>query len=115
MEFKFVCDVDSIQVGRMAKCDIDGKPIVIYHLEDGFYATQRRCTHMCASLDKGKIIDKCKIQCWFHRAVFNIKTGKVIKWANFPPGIQIINVIKKEKDLEIYEIKVEENMVYVGV
>jgi 3-phenylpropionate/trans-cinnamate dioxygenase ferredoxin subunit len=115
MKFNFVCDADSIQVGAMAKFNIEGKPVVIYHLEDGFYATQRRCTHMCASLDKGKIINKCRIQCWLHHAVFNIKTGKVIKWANFPPGIQVINVLRKEKNLEVYETKVEDNQVYVGI
>ena len=36
MALKFVCDVESMPVGMMAKFDIDGKPMVIYHLEDGF-------------------------------------------------------------------------------
>ncbi|MGR3177008.1 MAG: Rieske (2Fe-2S) protein [Candidatus Anammoxibacter sp.] len=115
MALKFVCDVASMPVGMMAKFDIDGKPMVIYHLEDGFYATQHRCTHLFASLNKGKIIDGSKVRCWFHHAVFNIKTGKVVKWANFPPGIQAMNVIRRKKDLKTFQTKVENNNLYVEI
>ncbi|MGR3219322.1 MAG: Rieske (2Fe-2S) protein [Candidatus Anammoxibacter sp.] len=113
MALKLVCNIESVPIGKMAKFDVEGKPMMIYHLEDGFYATQHRCTHMSASLKKGKIIDGNKIRCWLHRAVFDIKTGKVAKWANFPPGIQAMNFIRRKKDLKIFQTKVENNNLYV--
>ncbi len=115
MDFKLVCQTDSMPLGTMAKFDIEGNSFLLYHLEDGFYATQNRCSHMFASLEKGKILDGTNIQCWFHHAVFDIKTGKVIKWANFPLGIQIMNVIRGAEDLRTFKTKIEDDNVYVEI
>jgi 3-phenylpropionate/trans-cinnamate dioxygenase ferredoxin subunit len=41
-----------------------------------------------------------------HRARFDIRTGEVIDWANFPPGIQLLNVVRGEKALKTYTISV---------
>ena len=66
-------------------------------------------------LKKGKIIDGCKIQCPFHRARFDIRTGEVVDWANFPPGIQLVNTIRKEKALQTYPVSVENGKVLVDL
>jgi nitrite reductase/ring-hydroxylating ferredoxin subunit len=115
MEFRFVCDEEAIPLGGKKRFNVNGESILVYHLEDGFYATQSRCPHMFASLEKGKIMNGHIIQCWIHKAQFDIKTGKVIRWAHFPPGIQALNVIRSEKGIKIYETKVEENKIYVRI
>jgi len=74
-----------------------GTKIVVYNLADGFFATQASCTHVFAPLAKGKICEGRMVQCPFHRARFDIRTGEVIDWANFPPGIQVLNVVRGEK------------------
>lgn len=106
MAYQKVCAEDALEIGTMTKFKLDGKNILLYRLEDGYYATQRRCSHMKLPLDKGKI-DGETVQCPFHRAQFNIKTGDVVNWASFPPGIQICNVLLSEKALETYAVKVE--------
>ncbi|MGA1839660.1 MAG: Rieske (2Fe-2S) protein [bacterium] len=113
MEFKYVCDEDAITAGEKKSFTIDGESILLFHLEDGFYATQSRCPHMLASLAKGKIINGTIIQCWIHKAQFDIKTGRVIKWAHFPPGIQALNVIRSAHDLKTYQTKVENKKIYI--
>jgi len=115
MGFKFVCETKAMPEGKMARFDVDGTPIVVYHLPDGFYATQSNCTHMFASLHKGKIVDTSKVRCWFHHAEFDIKSGKVVKWANFPPGIQAFNVLRGKKGLETYKTKIENEKLYVEI
>ena len=91
-----------------------GTSVVVYHLEDGFYATQASCTHVFAPLAKGKIVDGCKIQCPFHRARFDIRTGKVIDWANWPPGIvNVLNVVRGEKPLQTYPAQISNGQVQV--
>jgi len=115
MDLKLVCNVDDIPEGKMARFDVEDTSLVIYHLKDGFYATQSQCTHLFASLEKGKVLDSCKIRCWFHHAEFDIKTGKVVKWANFPPGIQALNILRQKKDLKTYTTKVENQQVYVRI
>jgi 3-phenylpropionate/trans-cinnamate dioxygenase ferredoxin subunit len=113
MTLHTVCRVEELATGSMKGFTIGDRKIVLYHLADGFHATQASCTHVFAPLAKGKILDGCKIQCPFHRARFDIRTGAVIDWANFPPGIQVLNVVRGAKALETYPVKVERGEVRV--
>jgi 3-phenylpropionate/trans-cinnamate dioxygenase ferredoxin subunit len=101
-----VCTVEELPVGKMKAARFDGTGVLVFHLEDGFYATQSTCTHMFAPLARGKIVDDCKIQCPFHRARFDIRTGEVIDWANFPPGVQLLNAVRGEKALKTFPVTV---------
>ncbi len=108
-----VCAVTDLPVGKHKEFDVGGETVIVYHLEDGFYATQNRCTHLFMPLKKGKLVDGCKIQCPFHRAQFDVRTGEVACWANFPPGVQLLNVVRGEKALKTYSTNVVDGMVYV--
>ena len=101
-----VCKADELPVGKMKAARLDGTGVLVFHLEDGFYATQSTCTHMFAPLGRGKLVDGCKIQCPFHRARFDIRSGEVVDWANFPPGVQLLNAVRGEKALKTYAVTV---------
>src|SRR5688572_27204652 len=88
-----------IPVGKSLPLSVDDTNILVFHLSDGFFATQSNCTHLFMPLKKGKILDDCTLECPIHRAQFDIRTGEVSKWASFPPGIQLLNAIRKEKAL----------------
>ncbi len=115
MAMHTVCRTDDIGKGRMKAFTAGGEKIVVYHLEDGFYATQANCTHVFAPLARGRILDDCKVQCPFHHARFDIRTGEVVDWANFPPGIQLLNVVRGEKALRTYKVTVSRGQVRVTV
>lgn len=106
MAIHIVCRAEDLPVGKMKSFTVDGQGVLVYHLEDGFYATQTNCTHVFAPLSRGKIVDGCKIQCPFHRARFDIRTGEVVDWANFPPGVQLLNIVRGEKALKTFPVKV---------
>jgi 3-phenylpropionate/trans-cinnamate dioxygenase ferredoxin subunit len=110
-----VCRAEEIQPGHMKAFTVDGQRIVVYHLKDGYYATQANCTHVFAPLARGKILDGCKVQCPFHHARFDIRTGEVIDWANFPPGIQVFNVVRGEKALKTYKVSVRDGEVRIRI
>ena len=110
-----VCKVDELAIGKMKAVMAGDEKLVVYHLEDGFYATQASCTHLFAPLARGKIVDGCKVQCPFHHARFDIRTGNVIDWANFPPGIQLLNVVRGQKALKTYPVEVEHGEVRVKI
>lgn len=111
-----VCRVEELPVGQLRAFSAGDTKLIVYHLDDGFYATQASCTHIFAPLAKGKIVDGCKIQCPFHRARFDIRTGKVIDWANWPPGIvNVLNAVRGEKDLETYRVSTDGGQVKVEV
>jgi 3-phenylpropionate/trans-cinnamate dioxygenase ferredoxin component len=115
MGFQKVCRADEIAVGEKKAVTVGGTGMVVYHLADGFYATQSTCTHLFAPLARGKIVDDCRIQCPFHRARFDIRTGEVVDWANFPPGVQLLNVLRSEKALKTYPVRVTGGSVQVDV
>ena len=104
-----------IPVGEMKACKAGGESVLVFHLDDGFYATQSTCTHVFAPLTRGKLVDGHKLQCPFHRAQFDVRTGEVVRWANFPPGIQLLNVVRSEKALKTYRAVVEDGDVVVDV
>lgn len=107
-----VCKVDDLAVNEIKPVKVGEESVLLFRLADGFYATQSRCTHMFRSLAKGKIING-NIQCPLHRAKFCIKTGEVKEWANFPPGVQLLNVVRKEKALKTYKVLVKDNEVFI--
>lgn len=106
MKTHVVCNEEDLPVGGMKAVRIDGTSVLVYRLDDGFYATQSSCTHMFAPLSRGKIVDGCKVQCPLHRARFDIRTGEVVDWANFPPGVQLLNAVRGEKALRTYPVTV---------
>ncbi len=109
-----VCSENDLPVNTMKPFKLDGTNILVYHLEDGFYATQPNCTHVFAPLKFGKIVDGCKIECPLHKARFDIRSGEVVDWANFPPGIQLLNAVRAEKALKTYPVSVENGSVFVA-
>jgi len=115
MPEQVVCAASKIPLGDKAFFVVGKESIIVYHLEDGFYATQRYCSHTFAPLDGGKVIDGSQIQCPFHRARFDIRTGAIVQWANFPPGIQLLNVVRDEKPLKTYPAHVREGQVFIEV
>ncbi len=111
-----VCRVDDLPVGQHRPFAVGGTKLIVYHLEDGFFATQANCTHIFAPLAKGKLVDGCKIQCPFHRARFDVRTGKVIDWANWPPGlVDVLNAVRGEKDLQTYPVHITDGQLSVTV
>ena len=115
MALHTVASTSELAVGEMKAFKVADEKIVLYHLDDGFYATQSSCTHVFANLTKGKILDNCKVQCPLHRARFDIRTGAVVDWANFPPGVQLLNVVLGEKPLKTYKVVVDNGQVKVEV
>jgi nitrite reductase/ring-hydroxylating ferredoxin subunit len=110
-----VCRTDDIGVGQMKAFAPAGQKIVVYHLSDGFFATQANCSHILAPLVRGKLLDDRAVQCPFHRARFDIRTGAVVDWANFPPGIQVLNVVRGEKALRTFKVNVVDGNVNVDI
>lgn len=112
-KFHRVCSTADVPLGEMRAFKAKDTKVVVYHLGTGFYATQASCTHMFAPLARGKIIDDCQVRCPLHRAHFDIASGEVVEWANFPPGIQLLDAVRGEKKLTTYVVDVRDEDVFV--
>ena len=92
---------DSIEMEDLIRFDHGDKTFCIYYIKDGFFATDGICTHEDVHLEDGLVTDD-EIECPMHQGIFNIKTGAVIQ---DPPC----------EDLKTYEVKVEENNIYINI
>ena len=73
----------------MDEVEVDGAmvipvkpPVAVFRLEDGFFATDDTCTHAQSSLAEGYIEDGT-VECEFHFAKFDIRTGQALT----PPAV----------------------------
>ncbi len=110
-----VCKTGDLKVGEKRAFKVAGEHILLFHLNDGFYATQARCTHLFKSMENGEITANEEIQCPLHRARFDIKTGEVNEWANFPKAVKVIDGIRPAKCLKTYPVIIEGDAVKVLV
>ena len=106
---------DELAVGERKLLKINGEKILLFRLDSGYHAIQATCTHLLMPLKKGKLLDGKVLQCPIHRAEFDIASGNVVKWANFPPGIQALNIVRKEKCLKTYPASVADGQVRIEV
>ena len=100
-DWTFVCNTSDVDFEDQYRFDHNDRTYCIYHLEDGFYATDGLCTHEDVHLVDG-LIDGEEIECPMHLGVFNIKTGRVVM---DPPC----------EDLKTYKIKVEDEGHYLQI
>jgi len=110
-----VANLDDMPVGSRKVVKAGGVKILLFHLETGFYAVQAYCPHLLAPLKGGKLVDGHILQCPFHRAQFDVTTGEVVRWANFPPGIQALNLLRSEKCLTTYPVVVEGDRIQIDI
>ena len=109
-----VCKIDELPMGEKKLVQVGGETILVFHVPEGFFATEAKCPHIKAPLAKGKMVDACIVQCPFHRARFDVRTGQCVEWANWPPGlVQVLNAFRGERNLKTYGVKVEGDGVFV--
>ncbi len=85
----------------MFSFDHNEKRLLITNLNGTIYATDRICTHAEADLSSGFLNDD-GIRCPLHLSVFNLENGK----PQNPPA---------EESLKTYNVKIDQNEIYVEV
>lgn len=95
------CTVDQVGNNQMHSFDFEQKQLLITNLNGTIYATDRMCTHADADLSTGFLTDE-GVKCPLHFSIFNLKDGK----PQNPPA---------ELPLKTYNVKIEQNEIYVEV
>jgi nitrite reductase/ring-hydroxylating ferredoxin subunit len=85
----------------MLSFDFEGKKLLITNLGGKIYATDRICTHEEADLSSGFLSEE-GVRCPLHLSVFNLENGV----PQNPPA---------EVPLKTYNIKIDQNEIYVEV
>lgn len=107
-----ICSSSEIPEGSSRPVEVDGEKWLIFNLSDGFHATQARCPHLFWPLTRGQIIaDRC-VQCPFHHARFDIRSGEVEQWASRPPGIGALDPLRPPKALATRRVVARDGQLY---
>ncbi len=92
--------ISDIPPGKMIKISVDGKEILVSNIDGEFFAMDDSCTHSGASLSEGNL-EGCTVTCGWHKAEFDCKTGKLVK---FPAKIN---------DLGTYKVSLESDNIFL--
>ena len=79
-----VCAVSDVAPSSHARFDVDGVPVCVVHLDDGWYAINDICSHANVSLSEGEVED-CTIECWLHGSRFDLRTGRPLNLPAYAP------------------------------
>ncbi len=96
-----VCNLDQIKEGQLFGFNSDDKKILLGNQKGKIYATDLICTHAEADLSTGFLSDE-GVRCPLHLSVFNLQDGKP---QNLPA----------ETPLRTYNVKIDQNEIYVEV
>ncbi len=100
--------ISDVAPGTMKSMVVEGKKILLAHVDGAFYAMQQKCPHLGANLCKGKLNGKV-VTCWLHGASFDVTDGTVVN----PAKLLIFTM--NPKGPATYPVKVENGEVLIGV
>ena len=66
---------EDIPLGTCKSIELNGRNVVIAHLEDGFHAVENRCSHAASPLDCSRVLKGGQILCPLHGARFDLRSG----------------------------------------
>lgn len=81
---------------------IEGQEVVVFKIEEDYFALNNRCSHAEASLSEGEVYD-CKVECPLHGAEFDLKTGEPLTLPATKP-VKVYDVLL-QNDLLIIQDK----------
>ncbi len=79
----------------------DGRRICIVRHDEQFYAVDDRCPHRDFALSGGDVVGPCVLECPWHGAQFDVRTGEVLQGPATDP-------------IATYAVRVEQGEIYVG-
>ena len=95
------CSLDQVKDGQLFGFQNDEKKILLANQKGKIYATDLICTHAEADLSTGFLSEE-GVRCPLHLSVFNLQDGKP---QNLPA----------ETPLKTYNVKIDQNEIYVEV
>ena len=95
------CNLEQVKDGQLFGFTHNDKKILLANQKGKIHATDLICTHADADLSTGFLSDE-GVRCPLHLSVFNLENGEP---QNLPA----------EVPLKVYNIKIDDNKVYVEV
>ncbi len=101
MSWHHVATLEEFANSEVIEIEVGERRVAVYCVEGAYFAIDNICTHQFALLSDGYIDGGC-VECPLHQALFDIRTGKVLEGPT-------------DKNLETYEVKLEDGSVSVRI
>lgn len=114
---KFIeaANTSAFSEGTKKKIILSGHEIMLTRIGGNYYAIANRCPHLGGDLSNGKL-DGTIITCPRHGSQFDITSGKIIKWTNWPGPIRTLSeVVKAPQQVKTYRVKVEGDKIFIEI
>ncbi len=95
------CNLEQVKEGQLFGLTVNDKKILLANLKGKIRATDLICTHANADLSTGFLSEE-GVRCPLHLSVLNLENGEP---QNLPA----------ETPLKVYNVKIDDNEVYVEV
>ena len=108
--------VKKLKNGKKKMVTVDKKMILIGMHENQYFATEALCRHMRWPLAWGAKVENDCIRCPLHQTTHKITDGELIEWSPFPlfpPYGKLVGKMSKQKNLTIYETRVDGSQVQI--
>ena len=68
---------DALAEGRMQRCEVQGREVVICRSREGLHALDNICSHAFARMNEGRLRGT-RLICPLHGASFDVRDGRVL-------------------------------------
>jgi 3-phenylpropionate/trans-cinnamate dioxygenase ferredoxin component len=97
-----VASVDEFPPGTMRSVEVDGFSICVVNADGEFYAVRDNCSHRDFPLSEGSLHGGATLECAWHGARFDLKTGRALRL----PAI---------KPIKTFEVVIEDGAIKVRI
>jgi nitrite reductase/ring-hydroxylating ferredoxin subunit len=95
---------------------LGGRDVLLVRHAGEVFAMQSSCPHMGGHLKDGRITPEGHIVCPLHHSEFDLRTGEIVAWAPWPPGVgAVLGAIRERKPLPVFPTKVEDDAIWVSM
>jgi 3-phenylpropionate/trans-cinnamate dioxygenase ferredoxin subunit len=114
-EWVEVTGTDGLEDGSMKAIAAAGREIVLARVGTTYYAADNRCPHMGGKLSQGELNGNI-VTCPLHGSQFNLSNGEVVRWLRKSGLLEKLSKsIKPPRPLTTYNVKVENNKVFIEI
>ncbi len=104
-----------LEDGTMKAVFAQGREILLARVSDKYYAADNCCPHLGGKLSQGKL-EGTVVTCPLHGSQFDLRDGQVVRWLKGSGLISMVGrALKSPRPLAIYNVKVEDNKVWVEI
>lgn len=114
-EFIEVARTGALEDATMKAVNAAGDEILLARVGDSYYAADNLCSHMKDKLSQGHL-EGTVVTCPRHGSQFDLRTGQVVRWLKGSGLASMLGkVLKPPRPLAIYNVKVEDDGIWIEI